>query len=81
MMKAPRGEQAGLKQGFVQGRLWQANLISLSDKVMEFLDKGNTLDGISGGWQAAFDRLPHQGLISAAEENEDHRTVKRGGRS
>lgn len=70
-----------MKQGFLQGRLWQANLISVPDKVMEFLDKGNMLDSISGGWEGAFDTLPHRELISAAEENEDYRTIKRGGRS
>lgn len=70
-----------MKQGFIQGRLWQANLISLSDKVMEFLDKGNVLDTISGGWERAFDTVPHQELISAAEENEDYRRIKRGGKN
>lgn len=48
---------------------------------MGFLDKGNMLDSISGGWEGAFDTVPHQGLISAAEENEDYRRIKREGRS
>lgn len=70
-----------MKQGFLRGRLWQANPIPLSDKVMEFLDKGNRLDNISGGWEGAFDTAPHQELVNDAEENEDYRGIKRGGRN
>lgn len=70
-----------MKQGSLQGRLWQSNLISLSDKVMEFLDKGNMLHTISGGCERAFDTVSHQELISDVEENEDYRRIKRGGRN
>lgn len=70
-----------MKHGFIQGRLQQANPISLPDKVMEFLDKGNTLDTISGGCKRAFDMVSHEGLISDAEENEDYSRIKRGGRN
>lgn len=70
-----------MRQGSLQGRLWQANLISLSDKVMEFLDKGNVPDTISGGCERAFDTVSHQELISDGEGNEDYRRIKRGGRN
>lgn len=57
-----------MKHGFIQRRLWRANPISFSDKVMEFLDKGNMLDTIFVDFKKAFDMVSHEELISDARE-------------
>lgn len=62
------GKWVTVKHGFIQGRLWQANLISFSDKVMEVLDKGNMLDTIFVDFKKAFDMVSHEELISDREK-------------
>lgn len=62
------GKWARMKHGFIQRRLWQANPISFSDKVMEFLDKGNMLDTIFVDFKKAFDMVSHEELISNTKE-------------
>lgn len=62
------GKWARRKHGFIQRRLWQANLISFSDKVMEFLDKENMPDIIFVDFKKAFDMVSHEELISDARE-------------
>lgn len=62
------GKRARMKYGFIQRRLWQANPISFSDKVMKLLDKSNMLDTIFVDFQKAFDMVSHEELISDARE-------------
>lgn len=57
-----------MKHGFIQRRLWQANPISFSDKVMELLDKSGMLDTIFVDFKNAFDMVSHEELISDARE-------------
>lgn len=58
-----------MKRGFIQRRLWRANPISPSDKVMEFLDKGNMLDTIFVDFKKALVTVSHEEPISDAREN------------
>lgn len=75
------GKWARTKHGFFQRRLWQANPVSFSDKVMEFSDKGNMLDTIFVDSKKAFDMVSHEELISDAKENKDYRRIIREGRN
>ncbi|RMB95062.1 hypothetical protein DUI87_28504 [Hirundo rustica rustica] len=74
-------------QGIQDHSVWSVSKPDSSTKstpvqqVMEFLDKGNALDTISGGCEGAFDTVSHRELISDAEENEDYRRAKRRGRN
>ena len=65
------GKWDSMKHGFIGKRLQQTNPISVPDKVMEFSDKGNILDTIFVDSKKAFDMVPHEELISDAEDNEE----------
>lgn len=62
------GKWARMKHGFIQRRLWQANPISSSHKVIEFLDKGNMLGTFFVDFKKTFNMVSHEKLISDARE-------------
>lgn len=72
------GRRTRMKRGFIRRRLRRANPISFSDKVMEFLDKGNMLDTIFVDFKKALVTVSHEELISDARENRGLQKIYKG---
>lgn len=72
------GRGTRMKRGFIRRRLRRANPISFSDKVMEFLDKGNMLDTIFVDFKKALVTVSHEELISDARENRGLQKIYKG---